>query len=175
MATDPVAQALAAMKKAGGSPQAELPLVASPKKNKIATYRKATRYKTRMDGRLDRSYREPKRFGALIGREIKRQGWQQRVSVARIMNAWPELVGDKIAEHTRPVRYEEEAQILVIECDSTPWTTQLRYMQTVILQAIAKRAGEDVVAQLRIEGPNIRRPKYGKLRVQGPGPRDDFG
>lgn len=175
MATDPVAQALAAMKKAGGSPQAELPLVASPKKNKKTTFRKATRYKTRMDGRLDRSYRDPKRFGALIGREIKRQGWQQRVSVARIMNAWPELVGDKIAEHTRPVRYEEETQILVVECDSTPWTTQLRYMQTVILQAIAKRAGEDVVAQLRIQGPNIRRPKYGKLRVQGRGPRDDFG
>ncbi|WP_293792278.1 DciA family protein [uncultured Corynebacterium sp.] len=175
MSIDPVAQALDAMKQAGGSPQAELPMVASPRKKKKKTPGGPTRYKTRMDGRLDRSYRDPKRFGSLIGLEIKRQGWQQRVSVARIMNAWPELVGDKIAEHTRPVRYEEDSQVLVIECDSTPWTTQLRYMQTVILQAIAKRAGEDVVAQLRIVGPNIQRPKYGKLRVQGRGPRDDFG
>lgn len=174
MTTDPVARALENLKKAGGTPVSGAPVAASRRKN--TTQRRASRrIPTRMDGRADRSYRDPKGFHELVGREIRRQGWQQQFSVHKLMNAWEELVGEKVAAHTRPVSYQEESQQLVVQCDSTPWATQLRLMQRSILQSLARQLGPDVVAELKILGPNIKLPRTGRLRVKGRGPRDDFG
>ncbi|HIW95137.1 MAG TPA: DUF721 domain-containing protein [Candidatus Corynebacterium gallistercoris] len=174
MTIDPVAEAFANLRKTSGNPQGEWKGgVASPPKKK--KHSKPARIPTRADGRADRSYRDPKPFHDLVQREIRRQGWHKQFSVHKLMNAWEELVGEKVAEHTRPVKFEEETKRLVVQCDSTPWTTQLRYMQKSILQSLARQLGPDVVAELNILGPHIPRQVKGRLRVKGRGPRDDFG
>ncbi|WJY71694.1 DciA family protein [Corynebacterium auriscanis] len=170
---DPVAQALAQLRKAGANPQVDsVPRGASERKEKKYNKRRIT---TRLDGRADRSYRQPKRFGALIMPEIKRNGWNQHYAVGLIMNSWEELVGEKIGSKTKPIKYDPETKQLFIQCESTPWATQLRLIQTKVLHTIVNRVGPNVVAELKILNPEFKRPGKGKLRVRGRGPRDDFG
>lgn len=197
---DPVARALEAVKKAGGKPasgaNAELPRVASRKgwntgrrgtlggpKRRDEHPGAATgfgsggvrRIKTRMDGRADRSYRDPGSFSALLSREIRRQGWEENVGVRRLMQDWEHLVGPKIAAHTRPVKFDDKNKFLHVQSDSTPWATQLRLIQVQILKKIAEELGPDVVVELKIHNPDYGPRQTGRLRVQGRGKRDDYG
>lgn len=177
---DPVAEALKALKSAGAAgvqvpqprnEQSQVGRSAARKRRRGTNQTQPTRY----DGRADLSYRDPRKFGDLLRREFDRHGWGDRIAISQIMNAWEELVGERIAEHTRPTTYDEKHHVLTIQCDSTSWATQLRYMQTQILQAITRKVGPNVVEQVKILDPNNRKHKPGKLRVKGRGPRDDFG
>lgn len=171
---DPVAQALEQLRAAGAQNVGKVPEV--PRRSGSASAKnKPINRPTGFDGRADRSYRDPKKASDLLSQIVQRQGWSKKMSVGQIMNAWPELVGDKIAEHCEPVRYHAEQQRLIIQCDSTSWATQLRLMQQRILQNIARKVGNDVVATVEIRGPHNRVRSPGRLRVKGRGPRDDFG
>lgn len=133
------------------------------------------RINTRMDGRADRSYRDPGSFSVLLNREIRRQGWEENVGVRRLMQDWESLVGPKIAAHTRAVKFDDKKKFLHVQSDSTPWATQLRLIQTTILRKIAEQLGPDVVVELKIHNPNYGPQQKGRLRVQGRGKRDDYG
>lgn len=169
---DPVAQALEQLRSAGAKNVGKIPQV---RRKRAGASDKERGRPTRIDGRADRTYRDPQRANDLLSSVIRRQGWSKNMSVGQIMNAWPELVGPTVAAHTEPVKYDAEACVLIIQCDSTAWATQLRLMQTKILQAIARKVGPDIVTQVKILSPNIRRHNPGRLRVRGRGPRDDFG
>lgn len=136
---------------------------------------KPKRMKTRYDGRMDRSYRDPGRFGDLVQREVRRNGWNRNFAVGTIRGNWAGIVGEDVARHTRVVMYKEKERQLHIECDSTAWATNLRLMQTFILQTIAKKIGGDVVAELRIYGPRPPNWRKGRYHVKGRGPRDTYG
>lgn len=137
--------------------------------------RRPERMKTRYDGRMDRSYRDPGVFGDLVQREIRRNGWNRNFAVGTLKGNWAGIVGDDVARHTKVVMYKEKERQLHIECDSTAWATNLRLMQTVILQTIARKVGGDVVAELRIYGPRPPSWRKGRLHVKGRGPRDTYG
>ena len=137
--------------------------------------RRPKRMKTRYDGRLDRSYRDPGVFNELVVKEIRRNGWSRNFAIGQLRSAWPEIVGENIAGHTRVVKYNEQKRHLHIESDSTAWATNLRLMQTTILQTIARRVGPDVVAELKIYGPKAPSWRHGPLHVSGRGPRDTYG
>lgn len=136
---------------------------------------KPKRMKTRYDGRMDRSYRDPGLFGDLVQREVRRNGWNRNFAVGTIRGNWEGIVGEDVARHTRVVMYKEKERQLHIECDSTAWATNLRLMQTFILQTIAKKIGGDVVAELRIYGPRPPNWRKGRYHVKGRGPRDTYG
>lgn len=131
--------------------------------------------KTRYDGRPDRSYRDPGEFSDLVRREIKRNGWGRNFAAGSLRSAWPEIVGENIGRHTHVVMYNEKKRQLHVESDSTAWATNLRLMQTTILQTIARRVGPDVVAELKIYGPKAPSWRHGPLHVKGRGPRDTYG
>ncbi len=54
-----------------------------------------------------------------------------------IFARWPELVGDVIGTHTRPVRIEEGR--LLIEVDDPAWASEMEWM------------GEELVRQIRLK------------------------
>jgi predicted nucleic acid-binding Zn ribbon protein len=134
-----------------------------------------TRRETRYDGRPDRSFREPDSFSDLVRREIRRNGWSRNFAVGTLRDHWPTIVGEDVSRHAHVVMYKEKERQLHIECDSTAWATNLRLMQSVILQTIAKKVGPDVVAELRIYGPRAPSWRAGRLHVKGRGPRDTYG
>ena len=130
---------------------------------------------TGLDGRADRSYRNPKSLHDLIKPTIGRFGWAEDFAVGSVMNNWEEIVGPTVAEKTRPVAFDKRKRELSIECDSTPWASNLRFMKPQILQAIERLAGEDIVRDLEIRGPDLGPKRKGRYKVQGRGPRDDYG
>ncbi|WP_231699802.1 MULTISPECIES: DUF721 domain-containing protein [Corynebacterium] len=180
---DLVSEALGAIRAAGARNVGESSVAkrrrerwASGVKNRTTTTQnKVWRRPTRLDGRADTRYRDPARAGDLLTNLVREQRWSKKISVGQIMNAWPELVGEQVAQHTTPTRYDDKTMQLTVQCDSTSWATNLRLMQTRVLQSIARKVGPDVVAEVKILGPNNRMRSYGKLRVKGRGPRDDFG
>ncbi len=128
---------------------------------------------TGLDGRRARRPYEVPRFGAIVSREIAERGWAEDMARGWVMNHWDELVGEKIAQHTKVEMIKD--QKIFITCDSTAWATNLKYMQTTILQSIAQRIGPNQIIGLRIFGPKPPNWKKGKLHVKGRGPRDTYG
>lgn len=172
---DPVSQALEAIRRAGGKTSGNIPRQKSTRPRSLGALRKSRRIPTRLDGRADRSYRDPGTFSELLNREIRHQGWEENVGVRRLMEDWASLTGEAIAAHTQPVKFDDKKKFLHVQSDSTAWATQLRYMQDKILQKIAAELGPDVVVELKIHNPNYGPKQTGRLRVQGRGKRDDYG
>lgn len=112
-------------------------------------------------------------FGDVLNREIRARGWQKDIAGGWVNSHWDELVGPKIAEHTKVEMLKDKK--LFITCDSTAWATNLRMMQRQILQRIAEQVGPDIIAELRIFGPKAPSWRKGPLHVKGRGPRDTYG
>jgi len=128
---------------------------------------------TGADGRaLPRSYKVSS-FGNLLGSEIRKRDWTEKMAHGWVMGHWDELVGVKIAQHTR-VEMIKGGEVHV-SCDSTAWATQMKYMQREVLSAIAAKVGPDVVTKLHVYGPKTKSWRYGPLHVKGRGPRDTYG
>ena len=90
-----------------------------------------------------------------------------------VMGNWEGLVGATIAEHTK-VEMIKDGEVF-ITCTTTAWATQLKYMQSTVLRAIAEKVGPDVIRKLHIYGPRVKSWRYGPLHVKGRGPRDTYG
>lgn len=112
-------------------------------------------------------------FGDVLRKEISSRGWQKDIAGGWVFSHWEVLVGEKIAQHTKVEMLKDKA--LFISCDSTAWATNLRLMQRQILQEIASKVGPNVVAELKIFGPNVPSWRKGPLHVKGRGPRDTYG
>lgn len=134
---------------------------------------KKRRTATGPDGRRLRRTLNVPRMGAVISKEIAERGWENNLAEGWVSNHWAELVGDKIAQHTK-VEMIKDQQVF-ITCDSTAWATNLKYMQRTILQTIAQKVGPNVIVGLKIFGPKPPSWRKGPLHVKGRGPRDTYG
>lgn len=95
--------------------------------------------------------------GEEIARAFRARGWQQRLDASRVVARWPDVVGEAVATHCRPLRLEEDGTLLV-SADSAAWATQLAYLQGTLLDRIARVCGPGTVRSLRVrtEDPNAR-------------------
>lgn len=128
---------------------------------------------TGMDGRALQKTMRVKSFSSLVGTEIKKRDWSENMAYGWVMGNWETLVGEKIAQHTT-VRMIKDSEVH-IECDTTAWATQMKYMQATVLRAISEKVGPDVVTKLHIYGPKAPSWRKGPLHVKGRGPRDTYG
>lgn len=125
------------------------------------------------DGRRPRRQLNLPSAGAVLNKEITSRGWEKNLASGWVTGHWEQLVGEKIAQHTKVEMVKDTA--LFITCDSTAWATNLRYMQREILRSIREKAGPDVITELKIFGPQAPNWRKGKLHVKGRGPRDTYG
>lgn len=112
-------------------------------------------------------------IGSVLNTEIKKRGWRKEIAGGWVISHWADLVGERIASHTRVEMVKDKS--VFITCDSTAWATNLRMMQRQILQSIAEQVGADVIAELKIFGPKAPSWRHGPLHVKGRGPRDTYG
>lgn len=125
------------------------------------------------DGRaLRRSY-QVKGFGTLVRSEIRKRDWTENMACGWVMGNWAGLVGEKIAQHTE-VQMIKDGEVFVV-CDQTAWATQLKYMQSTVLSAIADKVGPGLVTKLHVYPPKTKNWRKGPLHVKGRGPRDTYG
>lgn len=128
---------------------------------------------TGLDGRYKPYVRGAEPLGSILNKEIQQRGWGRDIAGGWVTTNWEELVGAKIAQHTKVEMLKEKK--LFISCDSTAWATNLRLMQRQILQVIAEKVGPNIITELRIFGPSAPSWRKGPLHVKGRGPRDTYG
>lgn len=120
--------------------------------------------------------RDPLSLGAAINRLITERGWETPAAVGGVMGRWPQIVGDDLAKHCVPERYEEDERILTVICDSTAWATQLRLLAPRLVARLNEDLGHGTVKVIKVRGPAGPARRFGALRAPGSkGPGDTYG
>ncbi|MFF7101225.1 DUF721 domain-containing protein [Streptomyces nigra] len=120
--------------------------------------------------------RDPLALGAAINRLITERGWETPAAVGGVMGRWPEIVGEDVAKHCVPERYDEDERVLVVRCDSTAWATNLRLLAPTLVARLNEDLGHGSVRQIKVQGPGGTARRYGPLRAPGStGPGDTYG
>lgn len=111
--------------------------------------------------------RDPLPLGAAINRLITERGWEAPAAVGGVMGRWPQLVGPEVAQHCAPQRYDEDARVLTVSCDSTAWATQLRLLAPQLVARLNQDLGQGTVRMIKVLGPGGPARRYGPLRAPG--------
>ncbi|MGY3681334.1 DUF721 domain-containing protein [Streptomyces sp. TE33382] len=122
--------------------------------------------------------RDPLPLGSAINRLITERGWETPAAVGGVMGRWPQIVGDDLANHCVPLRYDEDpdARVLTVQCDSTAWATQLRLLAPRLVARLNEDLGQGTVRMIKVLGPGGPRRGFGPLRAPGStGPGDTYG
>ncbi|HEY8978474.1 MAG TPA: DciA family protein [Streptomyces sp.] len=120
--------------------------------------------------------RDPMALGAAINRLLNERGWETPAAVGGVMGRWPEIVGEDLAKHCVPQRYDEDERVLVVQCDSTAWATQLRHLAPTLVARLNADLGHGTVRMIKVLNPGGPPRRYGPLRAPGStGPGDTYG
>ncbi|MGW2490076.1 DUF721 domain-containing protein [Streptomyces sp. NPDC001606] len=117
--------------------------------------------------------RDPMALGAAINRLISERGWETPAAVGGVMGRWPQIVGEDLAKHCVPQRYDEDERVLTVQCDSTAWATQLRLLAPELVRRLNEDLGHGTVRLLKVQGPGGPARRYGPLRAPGSGGSGD--
>ncbi|UXY28685.1 DUF721 domain-containing protein [Streptomyces sp. HUAS TT20] len=119
--------------------------------------------------------RDPMALGAAINRLINERGWETPAAVGGVMGRWPQIVGEDLAKHCVPQRYDEDERVLSVQCDSTAWATQLRLLAPTLVARLNEDLGHGTVKLIKVNGPGGPVRRYGSLRAPGStGPGDTY-
>lgn len=120
-----------------------------------------------------RDGRDPLLLDSTMKRLLLDRGWNVDVAAGAVMSRWADLVGPDVAQHARPLTFEDG--ILTIRAESTAWATQLTLLASSLIASIEAGVGSGVVNELRVVGPAAPSWVRGPRRVAGRGPRDTYG
>jgi predicted nucleic acid-binding Zn ribbon protein len=120
--------------------------------------------------------RDPMALGAAINRLLNERGWETPAAVGGVMGRWPQIVGEDLANHCVPEKYDEDERVLIVRCDSTAWATNLRLLAPQLVARLNEDLGHGTVRFLKVNGPGGPPRRYGPLRAPGStGPGDTYG
>jgi predicted nucleic acid-binding Zn ribbon protein len=122
--------------------------------------------------------RDPLPLGAAIHRLITERGWEAPAAVGGVMGRWSQIVGEDVANHCVPQRYDDSSDrpVLTVQCDSTAWATQLRLLAPRLVARLNEDLGHGTVRVIKVLGPTGPPQRYGRLRAPGSkGPGDTYG
>ena len=100
--------------------------------------------------------------------------WESGLAEGNLFAQWEKIVGSDIATHTTPISILDG--VLLIQCSSTAWATQLQSVHDQLVATISSSAPGALVESLRFTGPTAPSWKKGIRTIRGArGPRDTYG
>lgn len=78
---------------------------------------------------------------------VHQLGLEQRLKQQRVIDQWPQLVGEKIGRISRPERLQDG--VLYVRVASMIWRTELLFQKQTILANISSAMGEGLVKDIR--------------------------
>ena len=104
-----------------------------------------------------RRRKAPEPIASTLGSIIDRLDSEGHFAIVRLIQAWPEIVGEAIARRTEVL--ELKFHTAVVRVSGTMWIQELNLLKPEILSRLAARVGEDAVRDLRfVQGRLSRRP-----------------
>jgi predicted nucleic acid-binding Zn ribbon protein len=88
-----------------------------------------------------------KTIGEVLDVLLKRMGLKLKVDQYRVIELWPEIVGEKIAKVARADRAQD--QVLYVKVKSMAWRTELVFQKQKILRLISDKIGKNVITEIR--------------------------
>jgi predicted nucleic acid-binding Zn ribbon protein len=88
--------------------------------------------------------RQPARVGDGLDRLLHQLGGPTADTVTALFSHWSEIVGEQIADHSRPVSLS--GTTLVVAVDDPAWGSQLRWMESDLSERLTASLGEPVTA-----------------------------
>ena len=100
--------------------------------------------------------------------------WESGLAEGNLFAQWEKIVGSDIATHATPISILDG--VLLIQCSSTAWATQLQAVHDQLVTTISSSAPGALVESLRFTGPTAPSWKKGIRTIRGArGPRDTYG
>lgn len=89
----------------------------------------------------------PEALGAILERLLAHTGLAARRQERRLLEAWTEVVGERLARHAQPVDIADG--ILTLRSNSAVWRQELTMLMPLIRQRLNERFGEGAVREIR--------------------------
>lgn len=107
--------------------------------------------------RRDARSSDPVPIGDVVDRLLKEDVFARGMPIATLLRAWPEVVGERLAEATTPVSLEGGA--LVVRASDGPWGAQAKYLADEIRARADAALGGGVVSSIRIVVGGAQKPR----------------
>ena len=117
--------------------------------------------------------RDPVAVGDALDRLLTTFSWSKPIAEADLVTRWPEIVGAEVAQHA--VALHLDKGVLVVQCDSTAWATQLRTLRTSLVTKCVQACPDAGMKSIQFLNPGAPSWKHGRRSVPGRGVRDTYG
>ncbi len=88
-------------------------------------------------------YNRPRALGDVLGELLQQYGLGDRVKEFDAVNCWPEVVGERIAGHSKAKDVRDGR--LIVEVSSSGWRNELFYLKAEIVGQINARLGKKII------------------------------
>lgn len=88
-------------------------------------------------------------IGDILPGVFKSLGLEEKVEEGKLIDAWPEIVGEAVSKRSRPRAVKRGT--LVVGVENNVWMQEIRFHQTKILERIRKRFPKINVKEIRLE------------------------
>jgi predicted nucleic acid-binding Zn ribbon protein len=117
---------------------------------------------------------DPTLISDVLTNLVSDREWESGLAEGNLFAQWEKVVGSDIATHTTPISILDG--VLLIQCSSTAWATQLQSVHDQLVETISSSAPGALVESLRFTGPTAPSWKKGIRTIRGArGPRDTYG
>lgn len=117
--------------------------------------------------------RDPQSVGDILSITAQDMGWSMELEQAQVIADWEKIIGATTAPHTTVI--ELSNGVLIVQCDSTAWATELRRMRAQVLSRIIDEYPQAGIQDLRFLAPGAPTWRHGARVAKGRGPRDTYG
>jgi hypothetical protein len=104
----------------------------------------------------------------MLDRTLRVMGTPSVAGVEVIFERWGEVVGEAMAERTKPLRIDGDT--LVVSCDEPAIATHVRFLQVELVERLRQLSGDRRVARIEVRVAQVRRgprPPRGGARRPG--------
>lgn len=91
---------------------------------------------------------KPERVHKVLDRVLERSGLAARLRQGRVVEAWPELVGEHIASVTRAEVVAADG-VLVVSVKTSAWMSELTLLEREILATINRATEANPILKIR--------------------------
>jgi len=117
---------------------------------------------------------DPTLISDVLTNLVSGRQWESGLAEGNLFAQWEKIVGSDIATHTTPISILDG--VLLIQCSSTAWATQLQSVHDQLVATISSSAPGALVESLKFTGPTAPSWKKGIRTIRGArGPRDTYG
>ena len=117
---------------------------------------------------------DPTLISDVLTNLVSDRQWESGLAEGNLFAQWEKIVGSDIATHTTPISILDG--VLLVQCSSTAWATQLQSVHDQLVETISSSAPGALVESLRFTGPTAPSWKKGIRTIRGArGPRDTYG